>query len=250
MSDPRDAPTVPLSYPALLENEVHVWRAPLADVGAVPDVWRQSLSDDERERAGRFRFARDRERFTYCRSVLRLLLGSYLGLRAGDVPLSYGSSGKPAVAGDGVADGLRFNLSHCKDLALFAFARGRDLGIDIERLRGDIAVMEIAGRFFSPRERAHLLALPEHLRTPSFFWGWVRKEAYIKALGEGLHIPLDGFDVSMEPSPSASAVPLPDGEGHVWLTLDLDLGPHHAAALVVEGSGWKIRYLDWPPDEA
>lgn len=157
---------------------------------------REPLSADERGRAERFVFEVHRRRFTAARGLLREVLGGELGTPPAAVRFDYGPRGKPALAYD-LETELRFNVSHAQERAILAIARGLELGVDIEAVRQSIDHAAIAKRFFSPKERDALLALPEAARADAFFTIWTRKEAYVKLLGGGLLIPLDSFDVSL-----------------------------------------------------
>ena len=157
---------------------------------------RDSLSRDERARAERFVFEVHRRRFTAARGLLREVLGRELRIEPPAVRFDYGPRGKPALARD-LESGLRFNVSHAQERALLAVARGLELGVDIEAVREGIDHTAIAKRFFSRVECDALLALTEPARADAFFTIWTRKEAYVKLLGGGLLIPLDGFDVNL-----------------------------------------------------
>ncbi len=148
------------------------------------------LDEEERRRAARFVVEEPRMSFTVARAVLRILLGQRLGIAPGEVRFTYGAYGKPAVEGD-----LRFNVSHAGRMALYGFAWGREIGVDIEYHRRQTDRMGIAQRFFHPEECARILELPEELRERAFYEVWSRKEAYIKATGMGLSLPLTGFQV-------------------------------------------------------
>jgi 4'-phosphopantetheinyl transferase len=157
------------------------------------------LSQTERLRAARFARERDRRRFVVARSRLRQLIGERLDLRPDRVDLVYGERGKPALAPRLGDPGLRFNLSHCDDVAVYAFAHGREIGVDVEALCPLPDADDVASRFFSPREYDAYRSLEPRLRPLGFFNCWTRKEAFIKALGDGLHYPLSRFDVSLAP---------------------------------------------------
>jgi 4'-phosphopantetheinyl transferase len=154
------------------------------------------LSEAERERASRFRFYRDRRRFIVARARLRELLGVRLGVPPESVELACGKNGKPALAARCAGEGLRFNVSHCEDVAVYAFSRGCEVGIDVEAIRTLPAAESIAARVFSPRENRAFLALAPRDRALGFFNCWTRKEALVKALGIGLAVRLDQLDVS------------------------------------------------------
>ena len=179
----------------------HVWRAQLDPAPGEVHRLMGMLSKDEHARAERFRFDQDRRRFVVARGVLRSLLALYLGLPPQKVQLTYGASGKPCLP-RGV---LRFNLD-AGELGLYAFTSSREVGIDVEHVRQLDDMDQIARRFFSVNEVASLEALPESARpSTAFFNCWTRKEAYVKARGEGLALPLDGFDVSLAPVNRAAA---------------------------------------------
>ncbi len=214
-----------------LGDEIHVWQAWL-DRGA-EEVQRLEalLSPEETARANRFHFEQDRNHYVVGRAVLREMLGRYLEQVPSALEFSYGEHGKPALAG-AASSSLSFNLSHSAGLAVYAFARERSLGIDVERVKPDFASEDIARRYFSTREVNDLLSIPETKRTESFFRCWTRKEAYIKARGEGLRIPLDSFSVSLLP---AQPVEFVDGVEPGWHMAALDSPEGYAAALVYSG---------------
>src|SRR3954447_5184073 len=159
-----------------------------------------ALSADERDRARRFRLERDRRRYVARRGRLRELLSDYLGLAPPRVRLRTGPFGKPRVA-EGEP---RFSLSHSHGIALYAIARGLEVGCDIERRDGRLAEQEGADRFFAPPEADALRSLPPHQHAEGFFNCWTRKEAYVKARGLGLSLPLASFAVSLAPSEPAA----------------------------------------------
>jgi 4'-phosphopantetheinyl transferase len=161
------------------------------------------LCDAEQERAARFRFDRDRRRFVVARARLRRMLAVRLAVRPESVEFVYGGNGKPALARRFAATGWRFNVSHCDEVAVYAFSRGRDIGIDIEAIRLVREADDIAARFFSPRENESYRSLAAPDKPLGFFSCWTRKEAFVKALGEGLRVPLDQFDVSLAPGEPA-----------------------------------------------
>jgi 4'-phosphopantetheinyl transferase len=219
----------------LAAGEVHVWRADLSELASRLAALGDLLSDDERARAGRFRFARDHDRFVVTRGLLRELLHRYLDVPPARLLFRYGSHGKPALAPP-LGGGLRFNVSHSHDLALFAFCREHDLGVDVEHIRADIECDQLARHFFSPLEVAALLALPAGARVEAFFRCWTLKEAYLKAHGEGLSVPLDQFDVAFAPGtpPALLATRSDPADAARWTLATLDPGACYAAALAVE----------------
>jgi len=231
----------------LSSAEVHVWRAALDPAVACVERLQLSLSADELHRAARFHFPRDRRRFIVARGVLRDILGRYLGVPSSALGFRYSAYGKPALADVAAADGLRFNVSHSNEMALFAVTQGREVGVDIEYVRAEIACEEIAEHFFSARERASLRALPAEVKHQAFFNCWTRKEAFIKAHGEGLSLPLDQFDVSLAPGEPVALLATRSDPQEVlrWSLQAVSPGPGYAAALAVEGQGWHFTCWQW-----
>jgi 4'-phosphopantetheinyl transferase len=231
---------------ALNLDEVHVWRAPLDAAENVLEGLERLLSPDERERAKRFIFQKHRRRFIVARAVLRELLGRYLNQEPDRMRFVYGPEGKPALAETG-SGSVRFNLSHSEALALYAFVRGREVGIDLEWINPRVAFEELAERFFTPVEASALRALPERAREAAFFACWTRKEAYMKAVGKGLSLPTQDFEVTLAPGEPAELISTRhDPEQAMrWSLLELDAGPGFAAALAVEGGGWSLKCWQW-----
>ena len=232
----------PLSLP---HDEVQLWRIDLEAVGSDESRWRKNLSPDELERASRFHFPRDRQRFAASRSLLRILLAGYLATDPAAVSFSYSEKGKPSLGPAYAGSNLKFNISHSGGVTLLAFTRGREIGVDVEQVRGDSDLQAIARRFFSPKERARLADLPVEKTVDAFFRCWTRKEAYIKAVGDGLSLPLDQFDVSFDAGEaSALLATRPDASepGH-WLLREVPAGPGYIAALCVRGQDCKLN--DW-----
>jgi 4'-phosphopantetheinyl transferase len=238
--------TVPPESLALKIDEVHIWRAPLDAGENALERYERFLSSDERERAERFIFQKHRRRFIVARAVLRLLLGRYLNQEPDRIRFVYGPEGKPALA-DTSEGCVQFNLSHSEALALYAFTRGREVGIDLEWMNPRVAFEELAERFFTSGEASTLRTLPDHAREPAFFACWTRKEAYMKAIGKGLSLPTQDFEVSLAPGEPAALISTrhdPDQLAR-WSLLELDAGPGFAAALAVEGRGWNVQCWQW-----
>lgn len=228
----------------LAQDEIHVWRAYLDCEESVLRQFECTLSTDERSRAARFSFERERNTFVATRGVLRELLGRYLNFSPADLAFEYNSRGKPFLRAKQLALPVEFNVSHSHGVALLAFAVGRHLGIDVELVRPDLANDGIADRFFSPREVMELRALPLSQRAEGFFLCWTRKEAYLKARGEGFLIPLESFYVALTPGQPER---LESADSHRWSLRSLKPDPAYVGALVAEGSGWRMRCWDWNP---
>ena len=222
--------------------QVDVWRADL-ELGP-QELYRlqQTLSPDELDRIARLHFPKDQQRFIAARGILRDILARYLGRSPAELHFSYTSFGKPSLASDCAADSLRFNLSHSGSIALYAVTRQREVGIDLERIEPRFAADDIAEKFFSRNEIAAFHFLPASARLRAFFNCWTRKEAYVKARGAGLQIPLESFDVSLAPDEPAAF--LSEGE-FGWSLRALPLDPEYAAAVAVEGNGWQLRLWHW-----
>jgi 4'-phosphopantetheinyl transferase len=245
------ADTIWLPPPAestLDRDEVHVWRAALdlpdGDVARLA----RTLAPDELQRANRFYFPRDRSHFIVGRATLRLILGRYLRVAPEQIGFAYSAYGKPSLAAPDNQELYQFNLAHSAGMALYAMARTRAVGVDIERIRDDLDHQQIAARFFSPAEQAQLQVLPAEQHALAFFHCWTRKESYIKAHGVGLSMPLDRFTVSLAPYQPAQLLHS-DAPGEVsrWSLQELSPGPGYAASLTVEGSGWRLACWQWAP---
>lgn len=244
------------------------WSHPPDDLDLKPqlvDIWRvqinipensrkqleSTLSAEEAERAARFHFPADRNRFIVTHGCLRDILTRYIHSEPHQLSFSNGEHGKPALVSK---EGFDFNLAHSGDYVLIAIAHGHKVGVDVERIRKGISSHVIARQYFSKAEVAELQELPLEQREVAFFSCWTRKEAYIKAQGLGLSLPLESFDVSLSPNepPILRATrPDPDEAGR-WTLLSLDVDPGYGAALAVEKSAHQpddqsleFRMWDW-----
>jgi 4'-phosphopantetheinyl transferase len=226
----------------LAPRELHVSSADLDLPGERVTELRGLLSHDEFERARKFRFERDRARYTVGRGMLRRLLGGYLSVAPEDIRFTYSEHRKPAVRRP--RSNLSFNLSHSEGLALYAVCIDADVGIDVEKLRPEPATDRVPEHFFSPREVETLRSLPEAAQDAAFLRCWTRKEAFLKARGDGLTLALDSFDVTLterEPPRLLRTAWDPD-EAARWSLHDLSAWfPGYAAAAALEGRDWAIR---------
>ena len=231
----------------LNEGELHLWRAglDLTDEELAPLV--RVLSPDELDRATRFHFTRDRRRFMAARGVLRSVIAGYLRRPAHEISFVYGSRGKPALAnGD-----LQFNLAHSGGLAIIGLTRSGQLGVDVERIRPLEDMMQLVNSFFSPLECQELTALPPEAQQSAFFACWTRKEAYVKAMGDGLAMPLDQFDmpvVSSEP-PRLLHVDVMSNETTSWSLWDVPLEAGYVGSVAFAGQMELLRHGEWRRDE-
>lgn len=227
-------------------GRVDVWRVRLdepAKAGSEVVV----LSPDEIARASRFHFEKDRIHFTRCRSALRDLLAEYLTIPAAEIRFEYLTSGKPQLAPEQNLRALQFNVSHSANMALIAVGSEHRLGVDIEKIRDEVDTTALAERFFSLRERAGLQALSDHLRVPGFFACWTRKEAFLKATGEGFSFPLEDFSVTTHPDldPEIEEIKGSTDEGKQWFLTDLSVVDGFRATVARERSPYRLETYAW-----
>jgi 4'-phosphopantetheinyl transferase len=234
---------LPLTFPA---GRVDVWRVHLDQEPSVKSEI-GVLSSDEFARASRFHFERDRHHFSRCRSALRSLLAAYLAIPAADIRFDYSTSGKPQLATDQNPRDLQFNVSHSGGVALIAVGSECRLGIDIEIIRHDVDTVALSERFFSVTERAGLHALPSDLRVAGFYACWTRKEAFLKATGDGLSFPLADFSVTTHPDlePKLEDIKGDSEAGKNWFLADLSVIEGYRAALASDGSYSDLETYAW-----
>jgi 4'-phosphopantetheinyl transferase len=228
------------SSPNLSSGRIDVWRIDLDELPSAPP---SALSPDELTRAQRFHFEKDRQRYIRCRSSLRNLLSRYLGTPAADICFKYQPGGKPELTEQQNPLQLRFSVSHSDQMALIAVSAVHRLGIDIEKERSDIDAEALSERFFSSRERDGLRALPDHLRVAAFFACWTRKEAFLKATGDGLSFPLADFSVTTHPEVGPALEEI-GGDTHArqqWFLSDISVGDGYHAAVAVESSFSRVE---------
>ena len=230
----------------LQDTEVHVWHADLQmPLDQIESLYRL-LDPEEQARASRFRVRTPRDEFVVSHAFVRLALAKYLEIDPRDVHFQAGENGKPEIA-DG--DNLRFNLSHTHGAAVFAVARQRPVGVDIERIRDDTEAMELAERFFSPAEVDWLRSQPVSARVAAFFTCWTGKEAYMKARGTGLSAPLARFSVIPHPGNEEMRLEVLDApeQSASWSIRQLDLETNLRCALAVQnGKELIVRVRKWP----
>jgi 4'-phosphopantetheinyl transferase len=219
----------PAETSTLAENSIHVWRAWLDVEAAERKRLSEFLTDDETARANRFVFPHDHDHFLVARGRLRELLGRYLNCSPRNLKFTAAKYGKLSLP---EYPHLRFNVSHSHGLALYGFTLDRELGIDVEKIRPEFTGEDIAARYFSMSEQNELKKIPEEFRPLAFFLCWTRKEAYVKAHGDGLQIPLDSFDVSLTPGQPAT---LHSADDQRWSLQSFLPAANFAAAVIAEG---------------
>lgn len=234
------APPINLELPP---HQVHVWRGQLGFPEELLDSLHKCLSQEEKERAERFHFPADRNRYIAAHGMLRHVLGRYLHCAPDQLVFASNEHGKPMLP----SRALEFNLSHSGDFVLIAVTRAMRVGVDVESIRSGISSSVIAQRYFSKAEFAELQSLPLRQRESAFFTCWTRKEAYIKAQGLGLALPLESFDVSLSPSEPAilrATRPDPDQAAR-WSLFPLKTDPNYESAVAVEGKALELKLWDW-----
>jgi len=239
---PDDLVTISSASQSLNVDQVHIWLVNLDLLGACQAFFWELLSEQEKAQANGFYFEQKRSWFIARRGFLRVKLSTYLGQPAGSLRFRHMKYGKPFLDEPKLSH-LEFNISHSYEMALFAFALDRQIGIDLERRRDDFDPLDLAERFFSPTELKALQSLPADRRVRGFFKCWTRKEAFIKACGNGLWMPHDQFDVSVSPDEPARLLATrgdlepPDA----WSLIEIPVWPEFEAALVAHGPTPEIK---------
>ncbi len=238
---------IPQTELTLVERDIHIWRADL-DVPMMGfQKLYQTLSTDERVRAERFHFEKDRRQFTAARGILREILGCYLGVAPNAVRFCYEKNGKPRLAGVSRKGAIYFNLSHSEGIALYGFTRNHEIGVDIEYMRDVSEMNQMVERFFSVREQRVFHALPENQKKEAFYNCWTRKEAFIKAVGDGLSRSLDSFDVTLGRGEPARLLRIDEDSNPAfrWSIQELKPALGFTAAIAFEGQSLEFRYWQW-----
>ncbi len=246
MSEQWAAPPADIRLP---ENEVHVYAAALDVPQAKLDAFWQTLTTDEQARAQQFYFEHDRHHYIVARGLLRLLNGRYLSTPPSHIQFTYGQHGKPALAAQHHHKNqiLEFNLSHSHGMALIGFSWNRPLGVDIEPVRFIKDGDQIAKRFFSAWEYEQYTAVSPQDKPQAFFNCWTRKEAYIKAIGDGLSCPLNAFDLTLTPGKPATLLRVRGSqvEAKKWQLHSLQPRPNFVGAIIARGKRWQLQKWYW-----
>jgi 4'-phosphopantetheinyl transferase len=243
----NDPPLARVAAGGLSGAQVHVWRACVDPPPARAGPIRALLDAAESRRAEAFLDPARSWQFVAGRAMLRQLLSGYLGVEPAAVQLETAAGGKPRLAGAHAGSGLQFNLSHSRGVVVVAVGVGRRVGVDVEFCRPDLDVERLARRFFSPAELEQLLGLPASQRPAAFYAGWTRKEAYLKARGDGVAGGLRHFAVALRPGLAPALLACPGGlaEQRRWRLATLDGPPGYAGALCAEGADWHLCTGAW-----
>jgi len=225
------------------DEKVEIWEGDLDSFNAFLPEWEKLLSSEERERARRYHFEKDRRHFTASRALLRLLLGKKLDKAADALIFHYSEYGRPFLKEGHHSNPLNFNLSHSHGRFLLATAWNRRLGVDLEFIRHDVSFDSIANRYFAQEEREAIAAEPEEGKAPLFFRYWTLKEAFMKAQGKGLSYSLSRFSVRWNRSENRATLSIPDEprEASRWSLSFLKSQPDFVACLALEGSEIPVR---------
>lgn len=226
---------------SLAPNQVHLWRVFLNQPAEQIQQLSQTLSADENSRANRFHFQKDRHNFIVSRGSLRIILSRYLNLPPQNLQFTYSKQGKPALDTD---TKICFNLSHSHQLALYAITLNREIGIDIEFIRPINEAENIVKNYFSPTEIALFNNISPAHKPEAFFNAWTRKEAYLKATGQGLTQPLNEIEVSITPGEPAKLLSI-SGDTHKasqWTLTHLIPHPNYIACLAIPAHNLNYSY--------
>jgi 4'-phosphopantetheinyl transferase len=226
----------------LREGEVHVWLVQANGERTCPEDLEALLSSVEQDRASRFKFDADRRRYVNVHWALRSILSAYLNSPAQELQFESGLYGKPKLASIHAEKQFEFNLSHSHQVALIALTQGREIGVDIEYVKTDFPIHEVAENFFTPKEAAALKTLPEHLQRQAFFKCWTSKEALLKAKGTGLSGELDEVEILSGGQHVRINANVPG-----WSLVELIACDGYEAALVSEGEPAQIHLYRWEP---
>ncbi len=224
-----------------VEGEIDLWCADFRHSTVSLAAYRQLLSEDELERVSRFKFAHLSDFYTFCRGTLRRILSGYLAVPGDTIKFHYGQMGKPFLA---TPIGLQFNASHSGGLFVCAVSSGLTIGVDVEQIRPIEDMMAIASHYFSPAERRHLVSLAEADRTHAFFQCWTRKEAVIKATGEGVSRPLDSFEVAFGPAATPHLIRIDEDPSPSWKMDSFEPYPGYVGAVASPCAWSSIRICD------
>ncbi len=235
----------------LNQSTVHVWFCDLEIAEPQIASYAKLLSADELARAQRFHFNHDKRRFIVARAVLRALLSHYCQLSAKALDFNYAVHGKPSLQVQHNPNDLTFNIAHSHELSVYAFAQHHAIGIDVEYLLRKVDCLALAKRFFAAQEYQQLVALPADQQQRGFFNGWTRKEAFIKALGDGLFFSLDRFVVDLSSDQPAKIISIEGDKqkAQTWSLSAFTPQANYVGALASNMEIATIKYQRWNHDQ-
>ncbi|MFK5972013.1 MAG: 4'-phosphopantetheinyl transferase superfamily protein [Flavobacteriaceae bacterium] len=225
-------------------RNVHVWHAKLDLTSDTLKEYNELLSDDEKKKSGKFRFLKDQKKFIASRGILRVLSGHYLNTDPEKIIFKYGEYGKPEFD---FPTQLKFNISHSENMIVLGFVKNDEIGVDVEKIKNNFNVIDIAQSFFSFEEINKLESLPENEQCLAFYRCWTRKESFIKAKGSGLSFPLDSFTVSLDTNEDAELLETKwnSSEKKSWKMFSYTPAENYIGALSVQGDIRSVRYWNW-----
>ena len=234
--------TITSQPPNLNGEEVHVWRIDLSDIAEAMPKLSQLLSSDEQQKASRYHFEKDRNNFTIRRAVLRKVLSLYMDVTPAELHFIYNNFDKPALEAD---TSIRFNASSSRGIGIVAIVLDTRIGIDIEFLDASFSKLEIAEKYFSTDEVRAIGDLQSELRTAAFFDCWTKKEAYVKAVGDGMSHPLPNLAISSE-KPGSFSIAATSEEEKGWTVKSFIPEENYIASVAYEGGLRTIRHFQLP----
>lgn len=228
-------------------REVHIWRTFIDIDSPIIKTYLPVLSIDELEKANRFYFPNDRNRFITVRSVLRRIIGNYTGKHPRELKFDFNQYGKPFLSQNSSKSTIKFNISHSHEVALIAVTQDFDIGVDVEYMHTNFDFEGIVEKFFSVNEKNVWRSLPSYHKVEAFFNCWTRKEAFIKAKGKGLSLPLNEFDVSFKPGEPALLLNTAWDRKEVgdWSVEEIKPANGYVGALAVKGSNLDMKFWEW-----
>ncbi|WP_298553733.1 4'-phosphopantetheinyl transferase superfamily protein [uncultured Algibacter sp.] len=228
----------------LAVNQVHVWCISFDISENEINYLKSFLTDDEIIKASKFRFEKDKNCSIITRGALRLLSGKYLKTNPKDIIFKYGQFGKPDYR---MKTNLKFNVSHSGNKAVIGFVLNNDIGVDIEDIKTNFEILDIAKNYFSNIEIKALKKLPKNLHAKGFYRCWTRKESFIKAKAKGLSFPLDSFSVSIESDDKAELLETKwdDNEKDLWKLFSFSQIENYVGAVSIKGNIQSIKYFNF-----
>jgi len=225
----------------LSSDHIDIWLCHLKDLSKNIDEFYSLLAKDERERADKLKIEDKRKQYIITRGSLRQRLGSLTNLEPKDFVFEYMEHGKPVLANDPRYADITFNISHSNDFSLIAITLKQVIGIDIEKINPDSDHQQLVTRFFSMVEQSEFQALPEKIKAKAFCACWTRKEAFIKAVGDGVSYGLDNFDVSIDPENQSSKINLHQDSDETWSVHHLPINDDYIGCLVSNSDDVNVR---------